>query len=135
LFVNHIDVKVFSLSKGEKLKSKKLIGELYNNGKSIKVFPLRLTYIQNTFPSDQPVQMGVTVPKRKFKKAVDRNRIKRLMRESYRLEKNIILSELDENYVFMISYLANEEWKYESIRKKMTTLLTKFKEEIKNHEK
>ena len=117
---------MFSLGKREKLKSKKLISELYAEGKSIKAFPLKLVYLKKSYESDFRAQVGVTVSKRNFKKAVDRNRIKRLMRESYRLEKQTLYSELKPHYIFMISYLAREEWEYENIRMKMKTLLMKF---------
>lgn len=120
----------FMLRKEERLKSKKLIGRLYSDGKSIKVFPLKMVYLQvESFPSFY-AQMGVSVPKRNFKRAVDRNKIKRLLRENYRLKKNIIYSNINGSYVFMISYLAKEEWSYESISKKMTKLLTSFISDI-----
>ena len=125
----------FSLGKEERLKSKKLISKLFTDGNSIKVFPLRMVYLQTEHTSNFPAQIGVSVPKRKFKKAVDRNKIKRLLRESYRTQKNIMYSNIDQPYVFMISYLAKEEWNYHDIEKKMTLLLHKFTEEIKKDEK
>lgn len=80
-------VKRFGFARKEKLKSRKQIEELFLNGKSFSVFPLRVTYqIQ---PAEKTlVQVGVTAGKKYFKKAVDRNRIKRLIREAYRLQKN-----------------------------------------------
>ena len=120
----------YTLGKEERLKSKKIIGRLYEEGKSIKVFPLRMVYVQTAHTSEFPCQVGVSVPKRNFKKAVDRNRIKRLLRETYRLEKHTVYSELKKPYVFMISYLARDEWKYVDIEGKMKKLLTKFIEEI-----
>lgn len=77
----------FGFGKREKLKSRKLIEELFLTGQSFPLFPLRVTY--RFFSSGESgIQVGVTVSKRYFKKAVDRNRIKRLMREAYRLEKH-----------------------------------------------
>ncbi|MGG8496003.1 ribonuclease P protein component [Tenacibaculum sp. TC6] len=125
----------FTLGKEERLKSRKLIGRLYEEGKSIKVFPLRMVYIQTEHTSEYPAQVGVSVPKRNFKRAVDRNRLKRLLRESYRKEKHIVYSELNKPYVFMISYLAKEEWKYADIELKMKKLITLFIAEIHNNEK
>jgi len=125
----------FSLGKQERLKSKKLIGELFTKGKSLKAFPLRMVYLQTEHTSNYPAQVAVSVPKRNFKKAVDRNKIKRLLRESYRLEKQIVYSNLEKPYVFMISYLAKDEWSYEDIQKKMIILLNKLIEEIKKNEK
>lgn len=122
----------FTLKKEERLKSKKLIGKLYQEGIAIKVFPLRMVYIQVEHTSSFPAQVGVSVPKRNFKRAVARNRIKRLMRESYRLNKNIIYSNIRNPYVFMISYIAKDEWKYADIKHKMKKILSLFIENVSN---
>ncbi len=120
-----------TLGKEERLKSRKLIGRLYTEGISVKAYPLRLVFLQTEHTSDFPAQVGVSVPKRNFKRAVDRNRIKRLLRESYRLNKNIVYSQLDKPYVFMISYLAKDEMTYKDIEEKMIKLLSKFIEKTK----
>ncbi len=125
----------FTLGKEERLKSKKLIERLYAEGKSVKSFPLRMVYLQTTHTSNFSAQVGISVPKRNFKRAVDRNRIKRLMRESYRLQKHIVYNSVDKPYIFMISYLAKEEWEYTKIAQKMKFLLTNFITEIATDEK
>lgn len=122
----------YTLGKEERLKSKKLIERLYEERSSVKAFPLRMIFLQTKHTSDFPAQVGVSVPKRNFKLAVDRNRIKRLMRESYRLQKEIVYDNLDKPYVFMISYLGKQECTYEEMFLKMEKLLTRFVEEIKN---
>ena len=122
----------YTLGKEERLKSKKLIEKLYKEGNTVKSFPLRMVYVQTKHTSSFPAQVGVSVPKRNFKNAVDRNRIKRLMRETYRLQKNIVYENLEKPYVFMISYLGKEEWKYEELLKKMDKLLNMFINDIKN---
>lgn len=94
-----------------------------------------MVYLQTNHTSDFPAQVGVSVPKRNFKKAVDRNRIKRLMRETYRLQKKIVYKGVDKPYVFMISYLAREEFEYAKIERKMKELLTLFIEKISEDEK
>lgn len=124
-----------SLGKEERLKSKKLIGNLYEEGKSIKVFPLRMVYLQTEHTSTYPAQVGVSVPKRNFKRAVDRNRIKRLLRECYRKEKSLVYHEISKPYVFMISYLAKEEWSYGDLEVKMIKLLNTFVKEVHTDEK
>lgn len=116
----------FTLGKQERLKSKKLIGKLYEEGKVVKKFPLRMVYIQTEHTSKFPVQVGVSVPKRNFKSAVDRNRIKRLLRETYRKEKHTVYDAVGKPYVFMISYIAKDEWKYVDLERKMQQLLTLF---------
>lgn len=125
----------FTLGQQERLKSKKLIGKLYEEGKSIKVFPFRMVYIQTEHTSKFPVQVGVSVPKRNFKSAVDRNRIKRLMRETYRKEKHIVYDAVNTPHVFMISYIARDEWNYADLARKMKQLLTLFIAETTENEK
>ncbi|WBX73733.1 ribonuclease P protein component [Tenacibaculum pacificus] len=124
----------FTLGKQERLKSKKLIGKLYEEGKSIKVFPLRMVYIQTEHTSKFPVQVGVSVPKRNFKSAVDRNRIKRLLRETYRKKKYTVYDAVNKPHVFMISYIARDEWTYADLEVKMKKLLTLFVTEINKNE-
>jgi len=126
-----------TLGKEERLKSKKLIEKLYEHGNSIKVFPLRMVYLQTSHTSAFPAQVGVSVAKRNFKKAPDRNRLKRVMRESYRLQKEIVYDNLQDPYVFMISYLGKEEKEYQEIFSKMNKLLYLFIKEVQSttHEK
>ncbi|MFY9242524.1 MAG: ribonuclease P protein component [Polaribacter sp.] len=122
----------FTLRKQERLKSRKLIEKLYKDGTSLKVFPLRMMYLQTEHTSNFPAQMGVSVAKRNFKRAVDRNRIKRLLRETYRLQKEIVYNNLEEPHIFMISYLGKEEKTYEELSSKMNKLLNLFLEDVKN---
>jgi ribonuclease P protein component len=82
--------KRFGFGRKEKLKSRKQIEELFLKGKNFSVFPLRVTY--QFLPAEEGmIQVGVTAGKKYFKRAVDRNRIKRLIREAYRLQKNDLL--------------------------------------------
>jgi ribonuclease P protein component len=120
-----------TLGKQERLKSKTLIGKLYKEGKSVKNFPLRLVYIQTEHTSKYPAQVGVSVPKRNFKRAVDRNRLKRLLRETYRKQKQIVYNTIDKPYVYMISYIGKEEFTYAEVELKMEKLLNVFVEQIK----
>ena len=119
-----------TLGKQERLKSKILLGKLYKEGSSVKSFPLRMVYIQADHSSNYPAQVGVSVPKRNFKKAVSRNRIKRLLRESYRKQKQLVYNSIDKPYVFMISYIGKEEFSYAEIEVKMEKLLNAFVEKI-----
>jgi len=90
--------KTFGLGKKEKLKSRKQIEALFATGKSFAVFPIRVTY--NFLPANDvgpSAQVGVTASKRYFKKAVDRNRLKRLLREAYRLQKTELAEALKQS--------------------------------------
>ena len=81
-------VKRYGFGKDEKLKSRKSIEELFSKGKSFTMAPIRVSY-KFSKSADLPALLaGVTASKKNFKKAVDRNRIKRLLREAYRLQKN-----------------------------------------------
>ena len=120
-----------TLGKQERLKSKKLIEKLYAEGDSVKTFPLRMMYVQTAHTSEFPCQVGVSVAKRNYKLAADRNRLKRLMRETYRLQKQIVYNNLDKPYVFMISYIGKEEIKYKDLHLKMEKLLTLFIDKVK----
>jgi len=119
----------FSYPTSEKLKSKKLIEQLFIEGRSVKSYPLRMVFIQNPYP-DAPalVQAGVSVSKRNFKRAVSRNRIKRLVRESYRLHKNTIDTK-GTAFAMLIIYTSREEISQPEISKAMVKLLKRFNDE------
>ncbi len=87
--------KPFGLSKTERLKSRKQIDELFEKGRGFSQFPIRVSYQFTTAVDGPLLQIGVTASKRHFKKAVDRNRIKRLLREAYRLQKQLVLPALE----------------------------------------
>ncbi len=101
-------VKEAGFGKAEKLKSRKVVEELFARGKSLNVFPIRIFYKFLPLPADEKtvLQVGVSVSKRNFKRAVDRNRIKRLLRETYRLQKRELIEVLKVQrrigYVFFI---------------------------------
>tara|TARA_R110002073_G_scaffold279026_1_gene443060 strand:+ start:336133 stop:336510 length:378 start_codon:yes stop_codon:yes gene_type:complete len=122
----------FTFNKQEKLKSKKLIEKLFAEGKSVSAYPLKLIYLKVDHQANCPVQAGVSVPKRKVKLAVNRNRIKRLVRESYRKTKHLVNDNLDEKYIFMFLYTDEKADKYVLLEERMTILLKKFMEKIKN---
>ncbi|WP_411766181.1 ribonuclease P protein component [Winogradskyella sp. A3E31] len=117
----------FTYSKKEKLKSKKLIEQLFNEGKSVSAFPLRLVYFKTSFEDNVSFKTGVSVSKKRFKKAVDRNRIKRLLREAYRLNKPKI-NNSETQFAFMILYLGKEMPSFDDINDKTQLLFKKFEE-------
>ncbi|MCK0130244.1 ribonuclease P protein component [Flavobacteriaceae bacterium F08102] len=122
----------FRLRREEKLKSKKLIEALYSNGNSILVYPFRMVYLPIDHKANQVVQCGFGVSKKKFKRAVDRNRIKRLMREVYRQQKHIIYKDLDKKHIIMINYIDEKLPNYVQIEEKLILLLIKFMEKVKD---
>ncbi|RYG39236.1 MAG: ribonuclease P protein component [Chitinophagaceae bacterium] len=113
----------------EKLKSRTLIQRLFSEGKSVSKFPLRLIFVAvDSLPA--PIQVGVAVPKKHFKKAVDRNRIKRRLREAYRLNKNFIQLDGNKAYACMITYNSPEALTYQEIESRMQALLGKFSDSV-----
>lgn len=121
-----------SFGKKEKLKSKILITRLFTEGKSISQFPLKLIYLPISQPSINTHKTGVSVPKRNFKKAVDRNLLKRLMREAFRKNKYLVNSNLNNSYAFMIIFIGKGKIEYQKMFKAMEALLKKFEEKELN---
>ncbi|MDI9256064.1 MULTISPECIES: ribonuclease P protein component [Flavobacterium] len=115
----------------EKLKSKKIIDLLFTEGKSVGKYPLRLVYIAHDFEDDVPLKMGVSVSKKHFKKAVDRNYYKRVLRECYRLNKSQLLAHLDQKYCFMFLYQTADRLSYQEVEEKTKQLFEKFGKTIR----
>ena len=126
-----------SFGKKEKLKSKVMIDRLFAEGFSVKKYPLRLIYLPVDNPSEAVNKAAVSVPKRNFKKAVDRIKIKRLMREAYRKNKYLVTNNLDTSYALMFIYTGREINEYSKIFRATRELLKNFvqQEKMKNHEK
>ena len=120
----------FTFSQKEKLKSKKLIDQLFAEGQSVSVFPLRLVYFPTSFEEDVVSKTGVSVSKRNFKTAVDRNLIKRLLREAYRLNKATYFNNITTQYAFMILYIGKEKPKFTEVEVKMKLLFEKFQKKV-----
>lgn len=87
----------FTLQAVERLQLRKQIETLFHTGEAFSVFPLRVVYLQGkrseTEPS--PVRMGFSIPKKRVKKAVDRNRVRRLLKEAWRLQKHALYQKVD----------------------------------------
>ena len=113
-------------SKKDKLKSKKLIEQLFADGQSVSSYPLRLVYLKTNFNENVFAKTGVSVSKKHFKKAVDRNRIKRLMREVYRLNKTNYFNNITTQYAFMILYIGKPIPTYAELEQPMNKLFEKF---------
>jgi ribonuclease P protein component len=123
----------FSYPKGEKLKSRKTIDLLFSEGKSVSKFPLRLVYVP-TNEENTTTTFGVSVSKKNFKKAVNRNYFKRVLRECYRLNKHLIHDNLQKPYAIMFFYQTKERLSYQEINEKTIAIFEKFTRQI-NEEK
>lgn len=121
-----------TLGKLERLKSRKLIDLLFKNGKSFNLFPFRVIYMLNQLDvvtDNELLKAGFSVSKRNFKKAVHRNRIKRLMRENYRLQKMELknLLQLQHfNLAVFILYNGKELPAYDFVKEKMQLIINKL---------
>ncbi len=85
----------FTFSKKERLTGKSGIDQLFNEGKSFNLFPFRVFYLPAVNPAEPAARLLIAIPKKKVKHAVDRNRLRRLVREAYRLHKAGFLAILD----------------------------------------
>lgn len=118
-------------SKNEKLKSKKAIDHLFSKGKSINAFPIRAIYIQKPKQENILISAGVVVSKKNIKLAVNRNLIKRRMREAYRLNNQELenyLNNTEKELDIMFVYSSKEILPYEKIEGKIKVLLTRLSE-------
>lgn len=124
----------FTLGKEEKLKGRKLIELLFAEGQRVKSFPIQLIFIENKVACEAQIKVGFSVPKRNIKLAVNRNRIKRLLREVYRKDKHNFFENTEKQYVFMFIYMAKEEIAYAELEQTMEKLRTKFLTKINEDE-
>ncbi len=118
-----------TFQRGERLKSRKLIEQLFQKGQSFGTYPLRLVWMEVESPqSDYPVQFTVSVSKRKFKRAVQRNRLKRQVREAWRLQKAGLYAKLPEGkqFAFLVIYTGKEAFDYAVIEKAMRKMIRRF---------
>ncbi len=121
----------FTYPKNEKLKSKNTIDLLFSEGKSVSKYPLRLVFVENPLEEQEIIKMGVSVSKKYFKNAVDRNYFKRVLRETYRLNKHLLVENLDKPYAFMFFYQSKDRLTYQEINEKTIQLFQKFVENSK----
>ena len=127
-----------TLGKQERLCSRKLIDSLFKGGgsRAMSGFPLRMVYAMTERHEGEPVaQILVSVPKRCFKRAVKRNRIKRLVREAYRLNKHILADALERHepqmsatmaFIYTDSHLHD----YATVEQRVRNLLTRLSERL-----
>ena len=124
----------FNYPKNEKLKSKTAIDSLFSQGKSVSKYPLRLVYAvaDEKLMDGELMKIGVSVSKKYFKHAVDRNYFKRVLRETYRLNQHLLRNHIDQPYVFMFFYQTKERLSYDEIEQKTIQLFEKWALAITN---
>jgi len=121
--------KNFSYNAKEKLKSRKQLDELFTKGRSLSVFPIKVFFAEVKNETNSPIKAGVGVSSKHFKKAVDRNRIKRLLREVYRLNKQPLLDCLQpnkKNIAIFFLYVDKVIPEYAVLKDKMPNVIVKL---------
>jgi ribonuclease P protein component len=124
-----------TFKKEERLCNKSTINILFFKGKSFFIHPLKVIWMPTDKDIKFPAQVLISVSKRNFKKAVDRNHIKRLMREAYRKNKYLLYNALDNNHkklTFTIIYATKDIITYEELERKIIQVLNQL---ISEHEK
>lgn len=119
-----------SFPKEEKLKSRKMISRIFSEGFAVKSFPIRIQFVFHEIEDFPPCQFGVSVPKRNFKSAVDRNRIKRQIKEAYRLNKSEfidVLVQKKKKLAMMVIFASNKKLEYSQMEKLIISALGKIK--------
>ena len=122
-----------TFKKVERLKKKKDIQELFNRGSSFYLYPFKILFIQENTPVDEGTchQILISVPKRKFKKAVDRNKLKRRIREAYRLNKRFL--DFPGKLLIAYIYTAKDILPYQEIESKLVLSLKRLVRETQKN--
>jgi ribonuclease P protein component len=124
---------MYSFSKGEKLSSKVLIDKVFESKRKLVEYPLHLTYCYVDTEMPFAAQVLLSVSKKKMKKAVQRNRVKRILRESYRLHKHIVYNALNtkqKKIALAILYTSTEMPEFKEIESKIILILERLAKEI-----
>lgn len=126
--------KTNSFPKAEHLCGEKRIARLYTQGEAFMAFPFRVVFRIEQKKDLATASVMVSVPKKRFKRAVKRNRLKRLLREAYRLNKHALIDLLDENRLQIhvaFNYVSDEELDFVTVEKKMKIALQKLMDKVK----
>lgn len=117
----------------ERIKSKKVLEELYQKGETINHFPFRLKFMRHNFEDEVKVKITVSVPKRNVRKAVQRNRLKRQIKEAYRLNKSTLLSQFEnepKGLALFLIYTGKQDQEYALLESKLIELLKKLQSKL-----
>lgn len=127
-------ISMYSFCKSERLCNKTLFEELINSGESFIKYPFRIVMKESSVKGEFPVRMAISVSKKKFKRAVKRNHIKRLAREAYRLNKPTLYENLsgDKTIDVLFIYLDHNLPEYSKAEKAIQSALQRINKHFSN---
>jgi ribonuclease P protein component, eubacterial len=121
----------FTLPKAERISRKLVIDKLFTKGTSFVVYPIRVVYVTSTEEQEAQAAMMVSVSKKKFKRAVKRNYIKRRIKEAYRLNKHLLqVPESVGNISIAFIYLSGGLKSFDSLNQKMEEVMLQLNEKL-----
>lgn len=122
-----------TFTKQERLVSRKRIDMLFSGSRSVVAYPLRAVYINKVRAGEDAVQLLISVPKKRFHHAVDRNRVKRQIREAYRKNKWLIYDALpaDKQLLLAFVWLSDRHLPSAEVEHRVVSLLQRVAEEQK----
>jgi len=125
---------MYTFKKEERLCNKRLLEQLFSSGSSFLCYPFRVSWLQATLPETVAVQVVFAVAKKRYRRAVDRNLIKRRTREAYRMHKQqllyAVLKEQNRQIILSVNYIGKEINDFALMDKKMVKLLVQLSEQI-----
>jgi len=122
-----------TFKKSERLSSKKLIDTIFESGRSFTIQPFNVKWIECSLNTTFPAQIAFAVPKKIFRKAIERNKLKRRSREAYRKVKQNLyrfLKEQNKSVAIMLVYIAKEELSYAVIEDKINKIIDRLIKKI-----
>ncbi|NNF21326.1 MAG: ribonuclease P protein component [Saprospiraceae bacterium] len=124
----------FTFNKSARLSSRKDIKELFEKGSSFFLFPFKVLYLEDPQQSSSTHQVLISVPKKNHKSAVKRNRIKRLIREAYRLNQHIISEVSEKKLLIAYIYVSGDVLPYKEVETKLKKVLIRLKNIVQGKE-
>lgn len=121
--------------KSERLCSKKDIQSIFDHGHSFGIYPFRVVWLDSKYESDYPARIVITIPKKRFKRAVMRNLLRRRVRESYRKRKSTFyeqLNDMNRTVNFVVIFTGENVMSFKDIDHKISLLISRFPKEIMN---
>lgn len=126
-----------SFPKTEKLKHRKLFDQLFKHGQRAFKYPVTAIWVKTELPVSHPIQVGFSAPKKNYRKAVQRNEIKRIMREAYRVQKHSLfdyLASTEQQIALLLITVKTNNTSYEALQPKILLLLQEIEEKLRNAE-